>query len=111
MCYRPGHVISDCPQLPGKVREQAANNRAPYYKTSPTPQVDLKNTFASGLGTTPIARKRYMAAVGTTPPSEVAVIEEDPPDFPAAEDPMARQVTMEMNKADSKTLKGACRGD
>jgi hypothetical protein len=106
MCYRPGHVISDCPQLPGEVREQAAHNRALYYKTSPIPQVFLKDICASGLGTTAIARKSYMAAVGTTPPSEVAVSEEDPPDFPAAEDPVARQVTMEMNKADSKNPLG-----
>jgi hypothetical protein len=106
MCYRPGHVISDCPHLPGEVREQAAHNRALYYKTSPTPQVDLNNTSASDLGSTPIARKSYMAAVGTTPPSEVAVIEEDPPDFLAAEDPVARQVTMEMNKEDSKNPQG-----
>jgi hypothetical protein len=40
-CYKPGHVISDCPQLPGEVQEQSAHNRALYYKTSPTPQVDL----------------------------------------------------------------------
>jgi hypothetical protein len=93
MCYRQGHVIS-------------AHNRALYYNISPTPQVVLKNTSASGLGTTPIARKSYMVAVGITPPSEVAVIEEDPPDFPAAEDPVARQFTMEMNKADSKNPQG-----
>jgi hypothetical protein len=69
MCYKPGHVISDCPQLPGKVREQAAHNRALYHKTSPTPLMDLKGMPTPGLGTTPIARKSYTAAVVASPPS------------------------------------------
>jgi hypothetical protein len=79
MCYKPGHVISDCPQLPGEVREQAAHIRALYYMTSPTAQVDPNGIPTPGMGTTPIARKSYRAAVVASLPSEDAVIEEDPP--------------------------------
>ena len=106
MCYRPGHVISDCPQLPGEVREQAAHNRALYYRTSPSPPGDLKGIPAPGPDATPIARKGYMAAVVTTPPSEVAVIEENPPNLPAAMDPVARTIMVETDKADLKNPQG-----
>jgi hypothetical protein len=101
MCYKPGHVISDCPQLPGEVREQAAHNRALYYKTSTTPQVDLKGVPNPGLGTTPTERKSYRAAVVASPPSEVAVIEEYPPNLPTATDPVERNIMVETNNADS----------
>jgi hypothetical protein len=66
MCYKPGHVISDCPQLPGEVREQAAHNRALYYKDPPNPQVDFDGTLTPELRTMPIARKSYRAAVVTS---------------------------------------------
>jgi hypothetical protein len=106
MCCKPGQVISDCFQLPGEVRVQAAHNRALYYKTSPTPQVDLKGIPTTGPGTTPIARKSYRAAVVVSPPSEVSVIEEDPPNLPAARDSVERTIVMETDKVDSEKRQG-----
>jgi hypothetical protein len=114
MCYKPGHVISDCPQLPGEVLEQAA--RALYYNTSTIPQVDLKGVPNPGLGTTPTERKSYRAAVVASPPSEDAMIEEYPPNLPAARDPVERNIMVETDNAapynaDSKDPQGACRGE
>jgi hypothetical protein len=113
MCYKPGHVISDCPQLPGEVREQAAHNRALYYNTSPTPQVDLKVTPTPGLGTTPIARKSYTAAVVASTPSDVAVIEEDPHNLPRRKGPRGTDHYGGDRQSRLKKLSGggACRGD
>jgi hypothetical protein len=67
MCYKPGHVSSDCPKLPGEVREQAAHNRALYHKTFSTPLMNFRGISTPGLGTTPIARKSYRAAVVASP--------------------------------------------
>jgi hypothetical protein len=110
MCNNPGLVFSDCLQLPREVREQAAHNRALYYKNSPTPQVDLKVTPTPGLGTTPIARKSYTAAVVASPPSEVAVIKEDLIIYPLQGNPWNRPLWWRQTKTTQKTLRGACRG-
>jgi hypothetical protein len=53
MCYRPGHVVTDFPQLPGEVREQATHNRALNFKTSPTTLMD-----SSSIPTPTWARRR-----------------------------------------------------
>jgi hypothetical protein len=63
--------------------------------------VDLKGIPTFSLGTTPIARKSYRAAVVASPPSEVAVIEEYPPNLPAARDPAERTIMVETENADS----------
>jgi hypothetical protein len=37
LCYKPGHLLSECPQLPGDIRVMAARNRAAYFRVAGRP--------------------------------------------------------------------------
>jgi hypothetical protein len=104
MCYKPGHAIPDCPLLPGEVREQAAHNRALYYRSN-TRKVEHSPTQGEAVAPPP-QWKSYAAAVTSKAPAEVAVVQEEHQGVPVAETPVGESNVTETTKADSKNLQG-----
>ena len=107
MCYKPGHVISDCPQLPGEVRERAAHNRASYYQAT-LPSGEQRMMAASVAGQLQFPPKGPVRATTIPAPAEVATLEEDPPGVCAAKDPVGTPTPSETvaGSASSKNAQG-----
>ena len=107
MCYKPGHVISDCPQLPVEVRERAAHNRASYYQAT-LPSGEQRMRAASVAGQLQFPPKGPVRATTIPAPAEVATLEEDPPGVCAAKDPVGTPTPSETvaGSASSKNAQG-----
>jgi hypothetical protein len=107
MCYKPGHVISDCPQLPGEVREQAAHNRALFYQA--TAAAGERRPFAvPSAGMVPPLPKGPTTAVGSVQTTEVAMAEETSEGRPLSRIPVDAVPATETttSSAASKNLQG-----